>query len=61
MNETLPNPDAEVIDLPQDRPIRTYVEYSFIREFLNHPRFQLVDTEEEGEILWLASHFKKFR
>lgn len=61
MSETLPVVGAEIVNLPSDRPIRTYVEYVFIRDFLKHPRFQLVDNPDEAEILWLSSHFKDFR
>ena len=61
MTETLPNADVEISDLPRDRPIRTYVEYVFIREYLKHPRFQFVDNSDEAEILWLSSHFKDFK
>lgn len=61
MTETLPSEDVDVPDLPSDRPIRTYVEYTFIRDFLKHPRFQLVDNPDEAEILWLSSHFKDFK
>ncbi|XP_059352286.1 tubulin--tyrosine ligase-like protein 12 isoform X2 [Daphnia carinata] len=61
MSETLPITDVEIPDLPKDQPIRTYVEYAFIRDYLKHPRFQLVDNPDEAEILWLSSHFKDFR
>nr|CAH0103372.1 unnamed protein product [Daphnia galeata] len=61
MTETLPNADVEISDLPRDRPIRTYVEYVFIRDYLKHPRFQFVDNSDEAEILWLSSHFKDFK
>lgn len=61
MTETLPSTDVEIPDLPKDRPIRTYVEYTFIRDFLKHPRFELVDNPDEAEILWLSSHFKDFK
>ena len=60
-NESLPDANAIVPELPIDRPILTYVEYGFIQNFLKHPRFQLVDNKEDAEILWLASHFKDFK
>ncbi|KAI9555883.1 hypothetical protein GHT06_018400 [Daphnia sinensis] len=61
MTETLPITDVEIPDLPKDQPIRTYVEYAFIRDYLKHPRFQLVENPDEAEILWLSSHFKDFK
>ena len=61
MMETLPTVDINVPALPDDRPIKTYVEYTFIRDFLKHERFQLVDDQEEAEILWLSTHFKDFK
>lgn len=61
MTETLPITGIEIPDLPKDQPIRTYVEYAFIRDYLKHPRFQLVDNPDEAEILWLSSHFKDFK
>lgn len=61
LNESFPVASKEFPDLPKDRPIRTYVEYTFIRDFLKHPRFELVDSPDEAEILWLSSHFKNFK
>lgn len=61
VNETLPNPDVDLEELPKDRPIRTYAEYSFIRQFLTHPRFQIVENSNEADILWLSTHFKSYK
>lgn len=30
-------------------------------DFLTHPRFVLVDSKEEADILWIREHFKDFR
>ena len=57
----MPNASAVVPPLTSDRPIRVYVEYEFIRNFLKSPRFQLVDSEQEADILWLATHFKNYK
>jgi len=61
VNETLPNTDVDVGTLPTDRPIKTYAEYGAIRRFLTHPRFQLVDNQDEADILWLFTHFKNYK
>ena len=61
VNESLPNPDVDVQELPKDRPIRTFADYSVIRRFLTHPRFQIVENTDEAEILWLGSHFKNYK
>ena len=61
LNETLPNPDSVIPSLPTDRPIRVYVEYSFIRSHLQSPRFEQVENPDDAEILWLSSHFKDYK
>lgn len=59
--ESLPAEGIEVPELPMDRPIRTYVEYTFIKDYLKHPRFHLVDDPDVAEILWLSTHFKDYK
>ena len=38
-----------------------YTDIVQVKDFLTHPRFVLVDNEEDADILWLQGHFKDFR
>lgn len=61
MNESLPDNDTEVADLPADYPLRVYAEYEYVRDYLTDERFVVVDSREEADILWFIAHFKDFR
>ncbi len=60
-NETLPADDFEAAPLPSDRKIKVYAEYAPIRDNLRHPRFEIVDSEEEADVLWYTKHFKDYK
>lgn len=60
-NESLPDPNAQIEPLPADRKVKVYTGYDVIAGNLHHPRFEIVPTEEEADILWLNDHFKTFR
>jgi len=60
-NETLPSDDFQAQPLPSERQIAVYAEYEPIRVNLKHPRFKVVDNEEEADILWYTKHFKDFK
>ena len=47
--------------LPTDRRIKVYAEYVYIGKNLKHPRFEMVETAEEADVLWLTKSYKKFR
>lgn len=57
----MPAEDFEAAPLPTDRKIRVYAEYKYIGQYLKHPRFEMVETKEEADILWITSHFKDFK
>lgn len=59
--ETLPDPDIECPGLPHDRKIRVYLQYQNFDKFLTDPRFELIDTKEEADIIWTQATFKDFR
>lgn len=40
---------------------RVFTDVQQVKEFLTHPRFVLVDSREEADILWIRQHFKDFR
>ena len=60
-NESIPDPNTDIVDLPKDRKIKVYAEYEFIGANLTHPRFEMVDNMAEADILWLSSHFKEYK
>jgi tubulin--tyrosine ligase-like protein 12 len=47
--------------LPTDRKLKVFSGYDVINRNLHHPRFEVVQTEEEADILWLSHHFKTFK
>ena len=47
--------------LPKDRKIKVYAEYSYINEYLTDHSFEIVQSKPEADILWLSSHFKEFK
>jgi tubulin--tyrosine ligase-like protein 12 len=60
-NESLPDPEVPVAALPEDRKLKVFSGYDVISANLHHPRFELVHSEDEADILWLNYHFKNFR
>jgi tubulin--tyrosine ligase-like protein 12 len=60
-NENLPDPNASLGSLPTDRKLKVFSGYDVINRNLHHPRFEVVQTEEEADILWLSHHFKTFK
>lgn len=41
--------------------LKVYSEYSLINDFLTHPGFELIETSENADIIWLTSHFKDYK
>lgn len=62
-NETLPpSENFEALPLPsEENKIKVYAEYVYIAPNLTHARFQMVSDPQEADILWLTTHYKKFR
>ena len=54
MELTVSKPDSEKI-------YRVFTDVQQVKEFLTHPRFVLVESKEEADILWIRQHFKDFR
>jgi len=46
--------------LPKDRKIKVYSEYSFINNYLTHDSFEITDSKSEADIIWLSTHFKQY-
>ena len=60
-NETLPADDFQADPLPQDRKIKVYSEYSYVKEYLKHSRFEIVEESSDADILWLSKHLKDYK
>ena len=54
MELTVSKPDSEKIYC-------VFTDVQQVKEFLTHPRFVLVESKEEADILWIRQHFKDFR
>lgn len=61
VNETFPDPNIEVEDLPKDQQLRVYADYKYVREYLTDSRFVVTDCQDEADIWWLSTHFKDFK
>ena len=59
-NETIPDPNFEAEPLPSEK-IKVFAEYENICRNLTDPRFEIVGTAEEADIIWLTHHFKQFK
>jgi len=59
--ESLPNLNIEIKELPIQRKINVYADYDVINNNLRHTRFRIVENIEEADIIWLMSHFKDFK
>ncbi|KAJ8402457.1 hypothetical protein AAFF_G00369460 [Aldrovandia affinis] len=46
---------------PQGKVFKVYTEMKQVLEHLKHPRFQLTDSEEEADVLWMYSHIRDYR
>ncbi|WAR07068.1 TTL12-like protein [Mya arenaria] len=57
--EKMPEEVGPVSPLPSDRRIRVCLDYPEAPE-ITHPRFEMVDTGEEADIIWTLQNFKDF-
>ncbi|EDW08482.1 tubulin--tyrosine ligase-like protein 12 [Drosophila mojavensis] len=55
-DETLPTPTPPA----RCDPLKVYAEYDVLRKHLTASEFELVDSQEEADVLWLTSHYKNF-
>lgn len=58
---TLENTESTASKPDSDKIYRVFTDVHQVEEFLTHPRFVLVDSREEADILWIRQHFKDFR
>ncbi|KAK6639265.1 hypothetical protein RUM43_007537 [Polyplax serrata] len=45
----------------KNKPLKVYTECEQIYYFLWHPAFQVVETSDDADILWLTRHFKDYK
>ena len=55
------NMEPAVSKSDSEKNYRVFTDVQEVKEFLTHPRFVLVDSREEADILWIRQHFKDFR
>ncbi|XP_063073620.1 tubulin--tyrosine ligase-like protein 12 [Engraulis encrasicolus] len=51
----------EPYSVPEGKVLRVYSEMKQVRDHLNHPRFQQVESEEEADVLWMYQHIRDYR
>ena len=42
-------------------PLKVFTDMGIVQRHLKHPKFMLVSTEEEADIIWMHDHFKAFK
>lgn len=56
-------PADTVIERPitsVNQPLKVFTTYRYLREYLTHNAFIIVESEEDADILWLTTHFKDY-
>jgi len=61
VHESLPNLSLEFPDLPRDRSVRVFSDVGQVIDNLSDPRFELVSTTDEADIIWIKQDFKDFK
>jgi len=61
VHSSLPNVDVEFPGLPRDRSIQVYSDVEQVLEHLTDPRFEIVPTVEEADIVWTKLYLKDFK
>lgn len=46
---------------PKDGVYRVFTDVVEVKKFLTHPRFVLVESESEADILWIRENLRDFR
>uniref|UniRef100_A0A1B0DKC7 Uncharacterized protein n=1 Tax=Phlebotomus papatasi TaxID=29031 RepID=A0A1B0DKC7_PHLPP len=59
--ESLPDGEIEGPEIDANRPLKVYADYSFVQKYLTDEAFEIVDSPEEADVLWLSSHFKDYK
>jgi len=61
VHESLPNVDVAFPGLPRDRSIRVYSDVEQVMQHLTDPRFELVSSIDEADIVWTKHYLKDFK
>jgi len=61
VHESLPNVDVEFPGLPRDRSIRVYSDVEQVLQHLTDPRFEIVPSIDDADILWTKRYLKDFK
>ena len=61
VHESLPNTDVEFPGLPRDRSIRVYSDVEQVQQHLTDPRFELVSSVDDADIVWTKHYLKDFK
>ncbi|MCL4127868.1 UNVERIFIED_CONTAM: hypothetical protein GTU68_035232 [Idotea baltica] len=59
--ELLADSPINVTPLPSDKKIKVYTDYEYIKTCLTDSRYEITDHCDEADIIWMATHFNKFR
>ncbi|KAL0120581.1 hypothetical protein PUN28_008343 [Cardiocondyla obscurior] len=58
--ESLPE-ILDEIKIDTNRKVKVYSQYSYVKKYLTDPAFEITDNEEEADILWIVTHYKKYK
>ncbi|XP_056133604.1 tubulin--tyrosine ligase-like protein 12 [Lampris incognitus] len=53
--------DIQPRAVPEEKVLKVYSNMSQVRDNLTHPRFQLTETEEDADVLWVFTHIRDYR
>ncbi|XP_070579884.1 tubulin--tyrosine ligase-like protein 12 isoform X2 [Ptychodera flava] len=53
--------DESLLQPQRNKVNKVYTNNEQVLNFLKHPNFEIVETEEEADILWYMEHFKEFK
>jgi len=60
--ESLPDLDGDYTFKQEPKAkLKVYSEYSFVKNYLKHPKFEITYAEEDADILWYVHHFADYR
>ncbi|XP_058812359.1 tubulin--tyrosine ligase-like protein 12 [Topomyia yanbarensis] len=61
IEESLPNPDAGIPLFDGNGPLKVYCEYEMVKQYLTDPAFEIVESPDDADILWMTNHFKQHK
>jgi len=61
VHESLPNVDVEFPGLPRDRSVRVYSDVEQVVQHLTDPRFEIVASVDDADIVWTKHYLKDFK